>query len=62
MKVEFFLGNSSYSGCLKSSGEIDTIKDFKMKEGEWESLTVEEKDEIVKDEMMQYVEMWYEER
>ena len=46
MKVEFFCDNgANHASCRAET--FDTFEDFNLEEGEWEGLTMDEKQEYV---------------
>lgn len=58
-KVEFKL-SIGYPGANRESGVLDTVDDLGLDEGEWESLSDDERYEFVTEWANDYIEYWYE--
>lgn len=60
-KVQFFIDNGANCQSTKTSGILDTVDDWGMEEGEWESMNEEEKYLMAHEWANDYIEIWFEE-
>lgn len=63
MKVEFFLDSGANIHSCNKTGELDTVEDLGLEEGEWEQMSETERDAKVLDYFMGQgmLEYYYEE-
>lgn len=59
-KIQFFCDNAANAFSTKSTGIIDTVEDWGMEKGAWESMTEDEKYEMAKEWASDYIEIWFE--
>ena len=60
-KVKFFLDNGANIHSKRESKVLDTVKDLRLDEGEWESMKEDEKYNIVEEWAQQYIEYGWKE-
>lgn len=62
MKIQLYLDNGANIHSCRDSGWIDPVDEFGLNEGEWETLTDEEKWEYASDWANNYIDIgWNEE-
>jgi hypothetical protein len=60
-KVQFFLNNGASIHSLRKSGELDTVKDLGLDEGEWEEMSEDDKYKQAEDWAADKIEIYFEE-
>ena len=61
MKVRFYLDNGANINSCRQTDWMDPVKDLDLDEGEWETMSDDDKHEMVADDMSQHIDMGYEE-
>tara|TARA_R110000851_G_C12891788_1_gene547223 strand:+ start:63 stop:257 length:195 start_codon:yes stop_codon:yes gene_type:complete len=61
MKVKFYLDNGANIHSCRDTEWFDPVDYLGLEQGEWELMSEEDKHEMVRDEMNQYVDMGFEE-
>ena len=62
MKVKFLVKNGANIHSCKTSGVMDTVKDLGLDDGEWESMSEDDKFKCAMDWANEHIEVWYEEQ
>ena len=60
-KVQFHWESNTDIHSRQSSGIIDTVEEWGMREGEWEGMSEGEKDQVAEAWANDYIEIWWEE-